>query len=66
MNTTQGSLVIVGANTDQPEAYWNGKIIEGITGITVTNTELTQRVVLRLPEPLQELVDAGIIIKRGV
>lgn len=66
MQTTQGSLVVVGANTPEPKVFWNGQEIEGITGITVTNTGETQRVVLRLPEPLQELVDAGIIIKRGV
>lgn len=66
MNTAQGSLVIVGANTTTPQVFFNGTQVEGVKTITVANTEKVQRVVIGMEEPLQSLVDAGITIKRGV
>lgn len=66
MNTTQGSLVIVGANTTTPQVFFNGAQVEGVKTITVANNATVQRVVIGMEEPLQELVDAGITIKRGV
>lgn len=65
MNTTQGSLVIVGANTTTPQVFFNGTQVEGVKTITVTHTDKVQRVVIGMDEPLQSLVDAGITIKRG-
>lgn len=66
MNTTQGSLVIVGANTTTPQVFFNGTQVEGVKTVTVANNATVQRVVIGMDEPLQSLVDAGITIKRGV
>jgi len=65
MNTTQGSLVIVGANTTEPKVFFNGAEVESVSGISVVNDTERQRVMLTVPEPHQELIDAGIVIKRG-
>ena len=66
MNTTQGALVLVGMNTTEPQIFFNGQVVEGVQAIAVTNTATKHSVTLTVAEPLQELVDAGIIIKRGV
>lgn len=66
MNTAQGSLVLVGMNTDQPQIFFNGQAVEGVHSIQVVNNTTKRQVVLTLDEPLQELVDAGITIKRGL
>lgn len=66
MNTAQGSLVIVGANTIEPKVFFNGAEVADVTSISVANDVDRQRVILTVPEPHQELIDAGIVIKRGV
>jgi hypothetical protein len=35
MNISQGSLVIVGANTPDVKVFWNGQEVPGIVGITI-------------------------------
>lgn len=64
----QGSLVIVGANTDTPEVFWNGAKVDGIIGINVDNDADRRKVVLTVQEvgTLAELKLAGIAIKREV
>lgn len=66
MQTTTGSLTILNAHTE-PQVFWNGVKVEGITAISVTNSSTTQRVVLTLPEDptLAEMQAAGITIKRS-
>lgn len=59
MNTAQGSLVIVGANTAAPQLFFSGLLMQGVTDITVAKN----RVVVRSTCPLPELVAAGVIVK---
>ena len=62
MQTTQGSLVIVGANTPDARVYWNGQEVIN-TGFSVS---FDGRVVLKVAEDpvLAEMQAAGIVIKR--
>lgn len=66
MQTTQGSLVMVGLNTTSPQVFWNGVKLEGIVGIKVDNTSTDQKVVLKMRDSniVSELRDAGIVIRR--
>lgn len=68
MQATQGSLVIIGANTDVPQVFWNGTQVQGITAITVDNDSDSKRVVLTFQEGpiLTEMAAAGVIIKRSI
>jgi hypothetical protein len=65
MQTTQGSLVIVGANTPDARVYWNGQEVIN-AGFSVQNTCGIVRVMLRVAEDpiLAEMQAAGITIKR--
>lgn len=66
METTQGSLVIIGANTSNCQVYWNGQVVPN-TGVTVVNDSLVHKVTIKVAEdPLvQEMKSAGIIVQRG-
>jgi hypothetical protein len=67
IESTQGSLVIVGANTEAPQVFWNGANVLGVTGVIVENDLIHKRVVLKVREDpiLAEMQAAGIIIRRG-
>jgi hypothetical protein len=68
ISSTQGSLTMLDLNTPTPKIFWNGVLVENVTGITVQNDADTQRVVLKMYEApvVAELQAAGILIKRGV
>ena len=65
METTQGSLVIVGANTQDCKVFWNGNPIPNV-GVTVDNDSDSNRVVLKVVEDpvLAEMAAAGVVIRR--
>ena len=65
MQTTQGSLVIVGANTSECKVFWNGNEIPNV-GITVDNDIASKRVVIKVSEDplLAEMASAGVLFKR--
>ena len=62
MQTTQGSLVIVGANTPECKVFWNGKEVPNV-GIAVS---FDNKVTLKVKEDpvLAEMAAAGIAIRR--
>ena len=66
IQTTQGSLVLVGMNTATPQVFWNGQLVPGVTGIHVDNETDINRVVLKVPEDpiIAELKAAGITVRR--
>lgn len=68
MQATQGSLVMIGLNTDAPQVFWNGTPVPGVVGIVVDNDSDSQRVVLKVQEDpiLAEMIAAGVVIKRSV
>jgi len=68
MQTTQGSLVMVGLNTDTPQIFWNGQLVDNIQSIQVVNDSTRASVVLKMPEEpvVAELKAAGVIVKREV
>lgn len=67
METTQGSLVIIGANTPECKVYWNGKIVPQV-GVVVNNDPDSKRVIVKVMEDpvLAEMQAAGIVIRRVV
>lgn len=67
METAQGSLVIIGANTPDCKVYWNGVVVPN-KGVTVENTEALHKVVIKVAEDpsVQEMQLAGITIRRVV
>jgi hypothetical protein len=67
MNTSQASLVIVGANTPDCKVFWKGIPVPGVVGVLADNDHDTQRVVLRVQEDpmLAEMQAAGIIVRRA-
>ena len=67
MNSAQGSLVIVGANSTECKVFWNGQPVPNI-GVSVINSATLQRVVLTVQEDpiLAEMAAAGITIKRSI
>ena len=62
MQTTQGSLVIVGANTAERKVFWNGKEVQCL-GVSVS---FDNKVVVKVEEDplLAEMQAAGIVIRR--
>lgn len=66
MQATQGSLVIVGANTADCQVYFNGVAVDGVIGVQVNHDAETRRVVLEINETPQvaELKAAGIVVRR--
>ena len=65
MQATQGSLVIVGANTPDCKVFWNGQAVPN-AGVTVDNDIDSHRVVIKVAEDpiLAEMQSAGIIVRR--
>ncbi len=66
MQTTQGSLVIVGANTPECKVFWNGQEVPGVVAMSTVFDEDDHRVVLKVKEDpmLAEMKAAGIEIRR--
>jgi hypothetical protein len=66
MQTTQGSLTMIGLNTDIPQVFWNGELVDGIVGITVDNDHDSKRVIFKVREDalFAEMQAAGITIRR--
>ena len=69
MITTQGSLTMVGLNTDKPTVFWNGGIVPNIVGVRVDWEDDEQKVKLKVSDMelgmLAEMTVAGIAIKIG-
>ena len=67
METAQGSLVIIGANTADCQVFWNGAIVPN-KGVTVENTLDIHKVVIKVKEDpsVAEMQSAGITIRRIV
>lgn len=67
MNISQGSLVIVGANTPERKVFWKGVEVECV-GITIDSDSNKQRVVIEVAEnqTYAEMQSAGITIKRVI
>jgi hypothetical protein len=65
MQSTQGSLVIVGANTPECQVFWNGQLVENV-GVNVANDVMGSRVVIKVKEDpiLAEMQEAGIVVRR--
>ena len=61
MNISQGSLVIVGANTADAKVYWNGQEVPQI-GIKVAAGVVT--LIVKEDPTLADMQAAGIIIRR--
>ena len=66
LNSTQGSLVMVGLNTETPQVFWNGAKVDGVLGIAVDSGAAVRKVVLRVQEDpvLDEMQAAGVIVRR--
>lgn len=64
----QGSLVMIGMNTNKPQVYWNGNQILGITAIHAIWEEEDLRISLRVTaiedELLAQLQTQGIKVKK--
>ena len=67
MQSAQGSLVIIGANTPNCQVFWNGQPVVN-TGVSIESNPTVQRVILKVQEDpiLSEMAANGIIIKRSV
>ena len=69
MQTAQGSLTMVGLNTETPRVFWNGNEVLGVTHIRVDCDADEQRVKLKVSSMVDalyaELVAANITVKRG-
>ena len=69
MQTTTGSLTIVGLNTPSAQVFWNGALVPNITAVRVDWEDDEQRVKLRVtdidPALQVELIEAGIQVKKG-
>jgi hypothetical protein len=68
MITAQGSLVMIGLNTDTPQVFFNGAAVPGITEVKVDWEHDEQRVKLRVNGSddaiYMQLVDAGVTVKK--
>lgn len=66
VQATEGSLVMIGLNTESPKVFWNGVMLQGITGIQVDNDAGGHKVVLKMNEDatVSELRAAGIAVRR--
>lgn len=69
MQIAQGNLVIIGANTQAAQVFFNGLPVSGITGIRVDWENDEQRVKLKVngadTETCNALRAAGVIVKEG-
>lgn len=62
-----GNLVMVGLNTAEPQVFWNGKRVEGVTGVQVSNEGgISPRVLLKIKESpeIAEMQAAGVTIRK--
>ena len=68
MQTTQGSLVLIGLNTPTLQAFWNGHPVQGLIGVGVDWENDEHRVKLHINGTddalYTELVTAGITVKK--
>ena len=68
MITAQGSLMMLGLNTDEPKVFFNGVAVQGITEINVNWEHDEQRVKLRVngddDTMYMQLTEAGITVKK--
>ena len=68
MITAQGSLVMVGLNTELPQVFFNGLRVPGITEIKIDWEHDEQRVKLKVngveDALYMQLVDAGVTVKK--
>lgn len=66
MQVTSGSLVIVGANTEKPQVFWNGLPVSAVVAVKVN---FNGKIALKVKkENLQEvtisaILEAGIKVK---
>ena len=67
METAQGNLVIIGANTADCQVFWNGVIVPN-KGVVVENTLDVHKVVIKVQEDpsVAEMQSAGITVRRVV
>jgi hypothetical protein len=68
INTAQGSLTIVGANTPAVQLFWRGKPIPNVTSLSTDWDHCEQRVKIKVtamdPVLQCELLDAGLIVNK--
>lgn len=66
--TAQGSFVIVGANTNAPQVFWNGLLVAGVQEIKVDCDRSDSNVRLRIKGTEDalywQLTDAGVTVKK--
>lgn len=67
MNITQGSFVVVGANTPEAKVFWNGQEVENL-GFVIRNDINGQKVTIYIKEDpiIAELKSAGINVVRSI
>jgi hypothetical protein len=67
--TTQGALTMVGLNTAKPTVFWNGGIVQNVTGIRVDWEDDEQKVKIKVtdmdPAVQAAMQAAGITVKVG-
>ena len=67
MQITQGNLVLIGVNTPTPQVFFNGALVQGVTGIRVDWENDEQRVKLKVNgtdhTTYQALLAAGVHLK---
>ena len=69
MIATQGSLTMVGLNTQTPKIFWNGKELTGILSVRVDCDEDEQRIKIRVSaasDVSAEMQAGGVNIKVSV
>lgn len=68
MQIVQGSLVIVGVNTVNPQVLFNGSQVQGVTGIFIDWDSSEQRVKLTVSgvdyDTYNKLALEGVIVKK--
>jgi hypothetical protein len=69
METVQGNLTIINANTESPLVYWNGKQVAGVTSIRVHNEDdehLVKIVVDGDDEATYfSMIEGGVIVRKA-
>lgn len=70
LQTAQGSLTMVGLNTDHPKIFWNGVLLSGITSVRTDWEDGEKHVRLKLGGVISaaleaEMAASGITIKKG-
>ena len=70
MQIVQSSLTITGINSDNLKIYWNGVLIQNVTGVLVEWKNSKQRIRIRCSildsNLVSELAAANITMKYGV